>query len=77
MFVPVKSVHYHDTRNTEFGFHPAKKNLMTVGTKSFSYWLSELDTCWNKLPKDALPSSSLKDFKSKAFKVFEDQGQTF
>ena len=24
MFVPVKSVHNHDTRNAEFGFHPAK-----------------------------------------------------
>ena len=37
MFVPVKSVHNHDTRNAEFGFqHPAKKNL-TTGTKSFSH----------------------------------------
>ena len=36
MFVPVKSVHKHDTQNAEFGFHPAKKNL-TTGTKSFSH----------------------------------------
>ena len=34
MFVPVKTVHNHDTRNAEFGFHPTKKNL-TAGTKSF------------------------------------------
>ena len=49
MFVPVKSVHNHDTRNTEFGFHPAKKNL-TAGTKSFSHSGCQI---WNKLPKDA------------------------
>ena len=42
MFVPVKSVHNHDTRNAEFSFHPAKKNL-TAGTNVMSYWLSDLE----------------------------------
>ena len=38
MFVPVKSAHYHDPRNAEFGFHPAKKNLTAhAGTKMFSH----------------------------------------
>ena len=69
MFVPVKSVHNHDTRNAEFGFHPAKKNL-TAGTKSFSHSGCQI---WNKLPKDAQASS----FKTRAFKFFKDQGQTF
>ena len=36
MFVPVKSVYDHDTRNAELGFHLAEKNL-TAGTKSFSH----------------------------------------
>ena len=30
MFVPVKSVHNHDTRDAEFGFHSVKKNLLQV-----------------------------------------------
>ena len=63
MFVPVKSVHNHDTRNAEFGFHPAKKNL-TAGTKSFSHSGCQI---WNKLPKDAQASFSLRDFKTRAF----------
>ena len=73
MFVPVKSVHDHDTRNAEFGFHPSKKNL-TAGTKSFSHSGCQI---WNKLSKDAQASSSLRDFKTRAFKFFNDQGQTF
>ena len=72
MFVPVKSVHNHDTRNAEFGFHPVKKNL-TAGTKSFSHSGCQI---WNKLPKDAQASPSLRDFKTRAFKFFKDQGQT-
>ena len=60
MFVPVKSVPNHDTRNAEFGFHPAKKNL-TAGTKSFSHSGCQI---WNKLHKDAQASSSLRDFKT-------------
>ena len=64
MFVPAKSVHNHDTRNAEFGFHTAKKNL-TVGTKSFSHSGCQI---WNKLPRN---------FKTRAFKFFKDQGQTF
>ena len=73
MFVSVKSVHDHDTRNAAFSFHPAEKNL-TAGTKSFSH-----SGCliWNKLPKDAQASSSLRDFKTRALKFFKDQGQTF
>ena len=55
MFVPVKSVHDHDTRNAEFGFHPVKKNL-TAGTKGFSHSGCQIG---NKLPKDAQASSSL------------------
>ena len=47
MFVPVKSVRNHDTRNGEFSFHPAKKNL-TAGAKSFSHSGCQI---WNKLPK--------------------------
>ena len=73
MFVPVKSVHNHDTRNAEFGFYPAKKNL-TAGTKIFSHSGCQI---WNKLPKDAQASSSLRDFKTRAFKFFKDQSQTF
>ena len=67
MFVPVKSFHNHDTRNAEFCFHTAKKNLM-AGTKSFSH--SGCHT-WNKLPKDSQASSSLRDFKTRAFKFFK------
>ena len=73
MFVPVKSVRNHDTRNAEFGLLPAKKNL-TAGTKNFSHTDCQI---WKKLPKDAQASSSLKDFKSRAFKFFKDQSQTF
>ena len=65
-FVPVKSVHNHDTQIAEFGFHPAKKNF-TAGT-SFSH------TCFH-MPKDAQASSSLKNFKTRAFKFFKDQSQ--
>ena len=68
MFVPVKSVHNHDIQDAEFGFHLAKKNL-TAGTKSFSHTGCQI---WNKLPKDAQASSSLKDFKTRAFKFFKD-----
>ena len=43
MFVTVKSVHNHDTRNAEFGLYPATKNL-TAGTKKFfSFWLPDLE----------------------------------
>ena len=62
MFVSVKSVHNHDTRNAEFGFHTAKKNL-TAGTKRFSHSGCQI---WNKLPKDAQASSSLRDLKTRA-----------
>ena len=60
-------------RNAEFGFHPAKENL-TAGTKCFSDTGCQI---WNKLPKDVQTSSSLKDFKTRAFKFFKDQSQTF
>ena len=73
MSVPVKSVHNHDTRNAEFGFHTAKKNL-TACTKSFYHSGCQI---WNKLPKDAQASSILRDFKTRAFEFFKDQGQTF
>ena len=59
MFVPVKSVHNHDTRNAEFGFHPAKKNL-TAGTKRFPHSGCQI---WNKLPKDAQGCPSFVQFK--------------
>ena len=69
----MKSVHNHDTRNAEFGFHPAKKNL-TAGTKSFSHSGCQI---WNKLPKDAQASPSLRDFKTRAFKLLKIKVKLF
>ena len=65
MFVPVKFVHNHDTRNAEFGFHPSKKNL-TAGTEGFSHTGCQI---WNKLPRDAQASSSLKDFRTRLLSI--------
>ena len=73
MFVPVKSVHNHDTRNAEFAFHPTKKNL-TAGTEGFSHTSCQI---WNKLPKDAQASSTLKDFKTRACKFFKRPKSNF
>ena len=50
MFVPVKSVHNHDIRNAEFGFHPAKKNL-TAGTKAFLFLAARFGISCPRIPK--------------------------
>ena len=61
MFVPIQSVHYHNTRIAEHGFHPTKKNFNS-GLRSFSHYGCQL---WNGLPKDVQASTCLYDFKKK------------
>ena len=61
MFVPIQSVHNHDTREAEYGFHPTKKNL-NFGVRSVSHYGCQL---WNSLPKDVQASTCLSDFKKK------------
>ena len=73
MFAPIKSVHNHDTRKAEYGYHPAKKN-MTAGTKSFSHSGCQI---WNKLLQDAQASSSLRDFKTRALKFLKPRSKYF
>ena len=50
VFVPVKSVHNHDTRNAEFGFHTAKKNL-TASTKVFLILAARFGISYPRMPK--------------------------
>ena len=61
MFVPIQSVHDHNTRIAEHGFHPTKKNL-NFGLRSYSHYGCQL---WNDLPKDVQASTCLSDFKKK------------
>ena len=43
MFVPIQSVHDHNTRKAEHGFHPTKKNL-NFGLRSFSHlWMPVME----------------------------------
>ena len=61
MFVPIHSVHNHNTRKAKYGFHPTKKNL-NFGIRSFSHYGCQL---WNSLPKDVQALTCLSDFKKK------------
>ena len=61
MFVPIQSVHDHNARNAEHGFHPTKKSL-NFGIRSFTHHGCHL---WNSPPKDVQASTFLSDFKKK------------
>ena len=71
MFVPIQSVHDHNTSKAECRFHPNKKNL-NFDIRSFSHYCCQL---WNSLPKDVQASTCLSDFRKK-LKNFVKESRT-
>ena len=71
IFVPIQSVHNHNTRKAEFGFCPTKKNL-NFGIRSFSHHGCQL---WNSLPKDVQASTYSSDLR-KSLKILSKENRT-